>query len=362
VPLLQEQDQAWQQQLNHKKVLLVAGQQSNARDAHAILNFAEQMGWPLIADCQSQLKGQAATLNYADQLLHNPGFVEALSQAELIIQFGARLVSKRLQQFIDNFNNPCWLVASGNERLAPGHNQHKRFCQSASQWLVSIKQPAPRQWRDSLAPFEHKAAQLLAKLDNHHSELSEYWVCRQLGRLLANNCRLMLGNSMPIRLFEMFSFEHAEQLQIFSNRGASGIDGVLATAAGIAAHSPGQPMVLLLGDTSLLHDLNSLALLAHYPLLTIVLNNNGGGIFNLLPVPNEQGQRDNFYQLPHGLGFAQAAAMFAVDYALPLDQQEFKKQLASYLQSPRAMLLEVKVPANQTSELVSDLGKQIAAL
>ena len=93
---------------------------------------------------------------------------------------------------------------------------------------------------------------------------------------------------------------------IYTNRGASGIDGLIATAAGVAAKAdPTQPTTVLLGDTSALFDLNSLALLRslNSPFVLIIINNDGGNIFHMLPVPEHNQIREHFYQLPHGLNF-----------------------------------------------------------
>ncbi|MCC4821354.1 2-succinyl-5-enolpyruvyl-6-hydroxy-3-cyclohexene-1-carboxylic-acid synthase, partial [Vibrio lentus] len=88
-----------------------------------------------------------------------------------------------------------------------------------------------------------------------------------------------------------------------------GIDGLVATAAGVMKANQ-NPLLMLIGDTSLLYDLNSLALLTHNltPMVLVVTNNDGGAIFDLLPVPEQQKQ--SLYQMPHGFSFEHAAAQF----------------------------------------------------
>ncbi|VTN10552.1 2-succinyl-5-enolpyruvyl-6-hydroxy-3-cyclohexene-1-carboxylate synthase [Raoultella terrigena] len=100
---------------------------------------------------------------------------------------------------------------------------------------------------------------------------------------------------------------------VYSNRGASGIDGLLATAAGVQRASA-RPLLAIVGDLSALYDLNSLALLRHAsaPLVLIIVNNNGGQIFSLLPTPQEE--RRQFYLMPQDVSFGHARAMFDSGY------------------------------------------------
>ena len=114
-----------------------------------------------------------------------------------------------------------------------------------------------------------------------------------------------------------------EGYPIFTNRGASGIDGLLATAAGIGIGS-NQPVVAMIGDTSTLYDLNSLALFKNVtqPTIIFVINNNGGAIFDMLPVDEEV--KEQFYRLPHNGDFSQVAAMFWLEIRLTLHLGGFK--------------------------------------
>ena len=108
--------------------------------------------------------------------------------------------------------------------------------------------------------------------------LSEGWIGASLARLLPEDSGLFLGNSLPVRLVDTFSSGRLKH--VYTNRGASGIDGLTATAAGCATAS-GKPLVFVVGDLSFLHDLNSLALARKVktPFVIILLNNDGGGMF-----------------------------------------------------------------------------------
>ena len=96
---------------------------------------------------------------------------------------------------------------------------------------------------------------------------------------------LFVGNSLPIREVDMLSTTRNTPLRVAANRGASGIDGQIATACGWAMGHR-QPTTILLGDLSAIHDLNSLLLFREspVPMTLIILNNDGGGIFSMLPI------------------------------------------------------------------------------
>lgn len=160
-----------------------------------------------------------------------------------------------------------------------------------------------------------------------------------------------------VRLVDMLSA--VPNSPVYSNRGASGIDGLVATAAGVLkAHQ--HPMMMLIGDTSLLYDLNSLALLSDSktPMVIVVTNNDGGAIFDLLPVPQQQKQ--SLYQMPHGYNFAHAAAQFRLQYAAPETRTQYQDAIDSHFeQGEGTLLVEVKTPPEQASHLLKQFNSML---
>lgn len=130
-----------------------------------------------------------------------------------------------------------------------------------------------------------------------------------------------------------------------ANRGASGIDGLIATLAGIASASE-NPVLGLIGDLSALHDLNSLALLSRCttPWVLVIVNNDGGGIFNWLPIPESEELRA-LYQTPHGCQFRDAAALFGLSYKTMKPSPEAVEALCEAMHSGKPMLIELTVNA-----------------
>ena len=147
--------------------------------------------------------------------------------------------------------------------------------------------------------------------------------------------------------------------RVYSNRGASGIDGLVATAAGVVKANQ-NPLLMLIGDTSLLYDLNSLALLTHNltPMVIVVTNNDGGAIFDLLPVPEQQKQ--SLYQMPHGFSFEHAAAQIPVGIRCARNLELLSNNYrTTFEQGQGTLLVEVKTPPEQASTLLKQFSSML---
>ena len=176
--------------------------------------------------------------------------------------------------------------------------------------------------------------------------------------MLVPKGNLFLGNSLFVRLVDALC-KLPEGYPVYTNRGASGIDGLIATFAGIAKGSE-QPTVGVIGDISALHDLNSIALLSqiNQPTLLFVINNSGGAIFDMLPVDSKA--KAQFYRLSHNLEFGQIATMFGIEYIRPFTWADLKAKLKLAYNRRAVTLVEIKVNDQDGSNLYKSLIKQIS--
>lgn len=350
--------QAEWETFRQQRGIIVAGRITDPEQAQVVAALAEQLGWPLLADLQSQIRFDSRNLIHMDMALNDPEFVAELGRAEVLLQFGARLVSKRLGQFIKQHSwQDYWLVDPQPARLDPDYRLRNRLLCSASAFAAAHPVTTQAPWH-TLAERQHNASQQIAAACEHFSELG---VCHRLNSLIEG--QLFVGNSMPARLMDMLGETGKGPSRVMTNRGASGIDGLIATAYGFAQSlEPGsdEPTTLLLGDLSALHDLNSLALLskASRPLVVILLNNDGGSIFRMLPVPTEGGLLESYYRLPHGLSFEHAAAMFGLAYRAPTTLLEFEQDYRAALKHG-VTLIEIRVPSEQVADDLKALGAAI---
>lgn len=172
--------------------------------------------------------------------------------------------------------------------------------------------------------------------------------------------RVQLGNSTPVRYAQLFGWPGRNAC--FSNRGTSGIDGTVSTAAG-AARTSGEPTVLITGDLGFLYDSN--ALMSHHlapHLKIIVINNSGGGIFRFIPGPDQTGLLEPFFETHHGWRMEHLAINFGVPYRYACNLREVKDHLAELFQPEKSVpgILEIKTPAAKNAELLRDYFKKLA--
>ncbi|NLS13871.1 2-succinyl-5-enolpyruvyl-6-hydroxy-3-cyclohexene-1-carboxylic-acid synthase [Vibrio sp. SM6] len=351
-------DEADIEQLSQRRGVIVVGSVSLTQ-AMAAKQLAHTLGWPLLADPQS---GITSAWAHYDIWLSQPSAQAILHSCDLVLQFGARLVSKRLLQWLERHlsqQGDYWLVHARAQRINPSHLSQRHWPMSANQFveqaLLNIGDneivPAHFGWGEALKPYSSLVTQAVATLngDAETDDLTEVALALDMAQR-TQECDLMLGNSLIVRLADMFA--SIDNCEVFSNRGASGIDGLIATAAGVARGRQ-RPLLIYLGDTSALYDLNSLALLSQQitPVVLVVSNNDGGAIFDFLPVP--AAQKQDWYQMPHGYDFAHAAAQFRLSYAKPDSLVEFQACVARHLNGGHgALLVEVQTPPEQASQQV----------
>ncbi|MDF3008865.1 MAG: 2-succinyl-5-enolpyruvyl-6-hydroxy-3-cyclohexene-carboxylic-acid synthase, partial [Enterobacter kobei] len=182
----------------------------------------------------------------------------------------------------------------------------------------------------------------------------------RLADYLPEQGQLFLGNSLVVRLVDALG-QLPAGYPVYSNRGASGIDGLLSTAAGVQRAS-GKSTLAIVGDLSALYDLNGLALLRQVsaPFVLIVVNNNGGQIFSLLPTPPSE--RERFYQMPQNVHFEHAAAMFGLHYHRPESWQALDDALAGAWRMPQATVIELVVSETDGAQTLQHLLAEVSQL
>ncbi|HDZ47440.1 hypothetical protein LCGC14_0057380 [marine sediment metagenome] len=348
----------WETFAQHKGMIVVGRVEGNADDfqqAQQVVELSKQLGWPLLADVQSQVRFDPQNLIHFDLALHDVRFSAELANAEVLLQFGGRLISKRLTQFIAQQPwQDVWLVEPLPQRLDPDYCVKRRLICPPADFIAGLPEiPEQTPWHQ-LDSLQRRTSQLL---EERCTTFSEVGVCHQLAQLAEG--QLFIGNSLPARLMNMLGTHRQTPLRVLANRGASGIDGLIATAYGLSC-TCSEPTTIVLGDTSALHDLNSLALLkqATQPQVVVVLNNDGGSIFHMLPVPKEGELLERYYRQPHGLSFEYAAKMFGLGYSAPNSLDTFA---AAYTQALQVgvTLIEVTVPHQQVADDLKALGLAI---
>jgi len=351
--------------------LLVAGRLKNAAERESVLRLAETLRWPLLPDAASGLRLGGKHPNRAahyDLLLADEGFASSHAP-EAVLHVGGRIVSKSLQQHISRAAPaPYAVVHDSPARFDPGHRvTHNveadvaKFCDD----ITALAQRDLRQtgyaWTRGWAGASELAGEALDAALPEDGGISEPLVARAVSRLLPEGWGLFLASSMPVRDLDAYAVTDGAAVEVAANRGASGIDGTVASAAGFA-RGLGSPAALVIGDLALLHDLNSLAMLRNlpHPVVVVAVNNDGGGIFSFLPVAEHRDIFEPYFGTPHGLGFENAAAMFGLHYERPEDGASFARLFSEARERRSSTLIEVRTDREANLALHRELQRRVS--
>lgn len=337
-----------------KRGVVVAGRMS-AEEGKKVALWAQTLGWPLIGDVLSQT-GQP--LPCADLWLGNAKATSELQQAQIVVQLGSSLTGKRLLQWQASCEpEEYWIVDDIEGRLDPAHHRGRRLIANIADWLELHPAEKRQPWCVEIPRLAEQAMQaVIARRD----AFGEAQLAHRICDYLPEQGQLFVGNSLVVRLIDALS-QLPAGYPVYSNRGASGIDGLLSTAAGVQRAS-GKPTLAIVGDLSALYDLNALALLRQVsaPLVLIVVNNNGGQIFSLLPTP--QSERERFYLMPQNVHFEHAAAMFELKYHRPQNWQELETAFADAWRTPTTTVIEMVVNDTDGAQTLQQLLAQVSHL
>jgi 2-succinyl-5-enolpyruvyl-6-hydroxy-3-cyclohexene-1-carboxylate synthase len=350
-----------------KKGIILAGELASNSQAEAVSQLAQKINWPIFPDINSGLRFQLSkknTISYYDQML----LVDILWKKfapDTIIQFGSRIVSKRAVQFIEKVKPKNLVqVLDHPDRHDPTHDVSLRieagigvFCQSL---LAEIQPRARTPWLDSLIESSNVVDSALNGFIHPDQKVSEISAARIVSQLIPERSGLFLASSMPVRDMDMFASSNGAIIPVAANRGASGIDGTVASATGFAA-GHNLPATLVLGDLAMIHDLNSLSLLRsiRQPLIIIILNNNGSGIFSFLPIARFDDIFEKFFGTPHQLTFEKAAEMFGIDYTNPQINKEFQNAYQDSLMNGKTTIIEIKTDRKENFDLHQKIEERI---
>ncbi|MDX2096267.1 MAG: 2-succinyl-5-enolpyruvyl-6-hydroxy-3-cyclohexene-1-carboxylic-acid synthase [Leptolyngbyaceae cyanobacterium bins.59] len=302
--------------------LILAGPAQPAepdRYCEAVVRLSKALGWPVLAEGLSPLRNQADRnpflISTYDLILRNGDLAKHLAP-QMVIRLGEMPTSKQVRTWLPQIQPRQWIVTADDRNLDPLHlpstSLRTSIEQIANQLPDEAAPPTPylkdwcaaeRQVREQLdrtlatlqEPFEGKAAWLLSQ----H---------------LPAGTPLFIASSMPVRDVEFFWAPNSSRVQPYFNRGANGIDGTLSTALGIAHRQ--QSSVLLTGDLALLHDTNGFLLRQQFQghLTILLINNNGGGIFEMLPIAQFEPPFEEFFATPQNICFADLSRTYGIDY------------------------------------------------
>jgi 2-succinyl-5-enolpyruvyl-6-hydroxy-3-cyclohexene-1-carboxylate synthase len=275
-------------------------------------------------------------------------------QPEVLLTFGGLIVSKKIKALLRKFQ--------------PKHHWHvdKKRANDTFFCLSLHIEATPNQFFESLLPkithyvkSDYKDTWTLVKqnrLLKHDLYLkkipfSDFKVFDVLLKSIPNNYVFQVGNSSAIRYTQLFNIN--KTLEVYCNRGTSGIDGSTSTSIGFAAAS-NKPTIFITGDLSFLYDSNGLWN-NYIPnnFRMVVVNNQGGGIFRILPGQKNTQNFDTFFETKHDLNARYLSKMYGFEYLSAKTDRQLKNKLQSfYSASEQPKLLEIFTPRTINDEVL----------
>lgn len=284
--------------------VVVAGRGTS--DPASVLALARRLGWPVMADHRSGCRAEEQAIAHFDALLRVPGV--AAEAPDVALRFGEPPSSKFLAQWLAAGPTVTVAARSRSRWLDPDRRADLLVEEAGLARDLLARIPADyRSWDDAerWQKADRVAQEAITGWLAAHPEVTEPGIARAVVAGLPTGATLVVASSMPVRDVEWFG-PNRRDIRVLANRGANGIDGLVATAAGIAL--TGAPTTLLIGDVAFLHDSSSLTALAGRPIdLTIVIvDNDGGGIFSFLPQASSvpPATFETLFGTPHGTDLA----------------------------------------------------------
>ncbi|MGE5353760.1 MAG: 2-succinyl-5-enolpyruvyl-6-hydroxy-3-cyclohexene-1-carboxylic-acid synthase, partial [Acidobacteriota bacterium] len=345
-----------------QKCIVLAGPDDPVENfACNLQHMASLFSLPILADGASQLRYGShdksnVFINFEGSL-RSKEFSKKI-EPELILHFGRTMTSKGIELFMEGTSSEYYIINERGSLFDPFGKTTAVLAMDPNELLIDIIKKAESEgfnredssWLEIFKKAEVKAEELKKEIIMKARFPFEGRIFTEAMSLMPQNSNLMISNSMPVRDLDYFSPKTEALIKVYNNRGASGIDGITSTALGIASDSM-NPTVLITGDLAFYYDLNGLLAAKKYsiPLVVVLINNDGGGIFEMLPI---SGYKENlfreYFQTPHELDFSHFVKGYDGEFLEISDWQAFRHAFAAALKSRKLSVLHIRTDSKES--------------
>lgn len=360
-----------------RRPLLICGPQYDPDLAVPFAALAAALDAPLLVDPLSQLRwgphDRCALIDRYDAVLRD-GSPALELVPDVILRIGALPTSKALLRYLER--NPTVHQIVVDAALWPDptllaaqmiHAEPRLFCTEVLAHVAHTPHTEPNhsEWLATWRRIDARAQSAIAKYVAELDENFEGAALARIAALVPDRGTIFVSSSMPVRDLDTFAAGDNRSLRILANRGANGIDGVVSSALGAAATigPDGGPLVLVLGDIAMYHDMNGLlaARLHQLDATIVVLNNDGGGIFSFLPQASQPAHFEQLFGTPHGLRFEPAAKLYGAKYQLADSIDSLCKALSVGMTGDGLHIVEMRTDRARNVQLHRNAWTQAAS-
>ena len=339
-----------------QKGIIIAGvaqPQDPEKYCRAIAHLSQSLQWPVLAEGLSPVRNYADLNPYIistyDIILRNQQLAQELTP-EIVIQIGEMPTSKELRSWLITNNSQRFVIDNCDQNLDPLHGKTTHLRMSVTEISnLEIGNFGESEYLQKWCAVEKQVRKNIDDYFDQIDELIESKAPWLISQTLPPATPLFISNSMPVRDVEFFWKPNNLRINPYFNRGANGIDGTLSTALGIAHHQ--QSSVMLTGDLALLHDTNGFLIRNKFigHLTIILINNNGGGIFEMLPIAKFNPPFEEFFATPQDIDFSQLCATYNVEHELINSWEELQDNLK---QLPKTGIRVLEIRTNRKRDVM----------
>ena len=338
----------------YQRILVVCGQFNTTLQLTEDLNL---MSAPVIAECTSNVLSEDNVIKYHDVIL-NPKNEKTFDQLrpDLVITFGENLLSKNLKQFIRSSDCKHWHIGHRSSAADVFGKLTRIIPVSAEYFFHQNAYEAVNSGFLANWLYQNNISKLYTSVFLNDAPFGEFKAISQVHLNIPPNAQVHYSNSMPIRYGNLFPIAESKKARVFCNRGTSGIDGSTSTVVGQCIAKPDQLQIFITGDMSFFYDRNAFWNNEDLSNLRIILlNNNGGGIFNMIPGPKAQPELEKNFLTKQTLSATDLANEHNFEYYLCDSQDQLDTALASFFTpSKNARLIEVHSTITKNTEVFDE--------
>ena len=335
-----------------RKGLLVIGELSNPSDQEMAEKICNHINWPCVVDVGSGIRLRSIKRNI---LSFETFFKTQRHIPDLILHLGKGISSKSYEDWIKQHGIHQIVIDKNPIRIDPSNSCQWRIFAEIQHMHTLQRIQSTSYLFGIVAAYNQKVLETLDSIIEEANSISEIQLAQNIGNLLPSSAKLFVGNSMPIRDLNNFAIP-LQPIETACNRGASGIDGIIATAFGWSLVDR-NPTAVLLGDVSSIHDWSSvfsIASLYHatkngstaqykHSFVIIVINNSGGSIFSMLPISKEMPpeQFGRLFTTQHAHTFTNIAQSMGITALQVSTMDTLEQAITSSFEKQGLSLIEV---------------------